>query len=307
MRMNSLTFGSSYFAPGKLTELGEKILSGADRKSYRGMKPDDLIKLANFYSLPKTLDLREIPDEEELQIDNQAITGLDLKTITLVMWQKPRTAYVDFGKIKQVHSSLYSGAVPIPLLGLKRKKNRPYSFLNDRMVGWVELDDDNIIVEKKPGALERCWITDMWLGQTFTSTKWQNDQIVWAQPGLLLLNTLAESMRPTAAEVRYLREKGMGGHKGHWATAYGTASADIPDDKKLRPAVLQLYNKCDSPMRLMLAQRWCWFPKQRNKDMISDAWDFDNQPPAADKDMFAGLEPQPDTKASSPLDLMRSK
>ena len=69
-------------------------------------------------------------------------------------------------------------------------------------------------------------------------------------------------------------------HDGHWSTAYGTAGLKTNDEVSI------LWDEISTPMRLMLAQRWIWYGKHRNTDMICDFQDWDSMPKSLDMGSF---------------------
>jgi hypothetical protein len=290
------------FEPGRLVTLAEEIYAGKDSKSLNKLTTSEYMQLPSIYGCidPTKQAILDFKDKDELVTsNNKIITGADLRAITMLMYDKPRSAYVNLGKVKQVHESIYSGAVPIPMLGFKRFRNVPYDDWREKFEGYVKLNKDTFELEpKKPGAIELAFKIDILLGKTLASTYYDagDNTIKWKnRGGLLTLSTLTgKSWRPSTADVRYLREFGMGNHKGNFATAYGTSSMNTNfENDKVNPRIVRLWNSLDGPMRLMLGQRWVWFGMHRCSDMICDAQDWDYIPEQIDGTAkgFEGLTP----------------
>src|SRR5210317_1143080 len=106
--MNKFKFatGNVYrdiFAPGKLTALAEEIYSGLPRKDYKGLTVDELAQIPTLYASINPLEqsVLDIEDEKVFKTsNNKEVLGADIKAITMLMYDKPRTAYVDFGRVK---------------------------------------------------------------------------------------------------------------------------------------------------------------------------------------------------------------
>ena len=284
------------FEPERLYTLYADLKSGADVKSVSRLSLDDLAKVPEIYGAldPNDLDIPSLDNEAEFITTNKkVILGKDIKALTAMIYEKPRTAYVDFGRSSQVHNTLASGATPLALLGFKRFRGIDYDrwkttvfnktnskiAAKGRKLEWRVGNDDDI---------RFFWKLDMLLGKTLASTYYDNttDTINWNQKfGLLQVSTLeGRGWMPDATTIRYLREAGMGNHRGNFATAWGTAriSEDrIPD--KVDKDIIRLWNASDTPVRLLLSQRWAWYGQHRCSDMISDILDWDRQPENVDK------------------------
>lgn len=289
------------FKPGSLTALTEEILNGAERKSYTGLTLDELAQVPSLYGAfnPREVNVLELEDEKVYKTPNgKEVFGSDIKSLTELMYRKPRTTYVEFGRVKQIHESMHSGAVPLPMLGFKRHFNIPYS----KWMGTIEdfeLDKKTFEIKAKAGGLERAFKLDLMLGQTFASTIFNQvtGDIEWNDKdyGLVILSTLrGKGYYPSAIEMEYLRTAGMGNYKGSYASQYGTASITIK--KPYDSDIIKMYNKASTPMRLLMAQRWCWYGNHRMSDMIMDLQDWDRIPPKHDTvaNVFVGLKPSGD-------------
>lgn len=275
-----------FFTPGRLTELADTIYSGKARKEYTGLSVDDLVKLPTLYGTldPRGSPILELDDNEEFVTSNKKVVlGSDIKSITWLMYDKPRSAYVDYGGVKQVHSSIHSGAVPIPLLGYKRFRKLKYNAWRDR-IDYIELTDDFTIHSEDEG-LERTFRLDLLLGHTFASTKYNaaTDSIEWNDKlGLIPLSTLIGKGYKLAPEVVQYFRKNIGKYKTHFAVTYGAASIDKTVDGSIDDDLIKMHNACSTPMKLMLSQRWCWYGNHRNDDMICDFQNWDNIPLSVD-------------------------
>ena len=272
------------------------LKSGADVKSVNRLSVDDLARVPEIYGSlePNKLDIPSIESDAEYVTPNKnVILGKDIKALTAMIYEKPRTAYVDFGKTSQVHNSIASGATPLALLGFKRFRGVDYGkwkkavldkttcriTMQGRKLEWTVNNDEDLKIY---------WKLDMLLGKTLASTYYDSstDTINWNQKmGLMQVSTLwGKGWIPDATTVRYLRDSGMGNHRGNFATAWGTAriSEDrIPD--KVDKDIIRLWNICDNPVRLMLSQRWCWYGMHRCTDMITNIIDWDKQTENVDK------------------------
>lgn len=279
------------FTPGKLTALMNEIESGTDRKEYKGLTVDEFSKVPSLYS---SFDPREISvldlEKDKIYItkDKKEIFGADIKAITLLMYNRPRSAYIDFGRVKQCYESIYSGAVPYPLLGFKRFFGINYDSFRLKFSG-VEITDEYHIL----GGLEEAFRLDLLLGNTFASTYYnvEEDQIEWKNDfGLLLLGLLNYNM--SAEEEVYLRVKSMGNYRGSPSTSYG--SVKVKYCEELNSGLVDVYNIASKPMRLMMLQRWVWYGNHRCSDMICSATDWNAMPPKSDNitNVFTGLKPK---------------
>jgi len=291
------------FKPGGLVSLAEEIYSGKDRKAYKGLTLDEFAKTPTLYSTfnPRELSILDLEDETVYKTTNgKEVLGADIKAFTMLMYDKPRTAYLEFGRVKQVHETMYSGAVPYPLLGFKRFHNIEYDKWRKMFDSGAYLDKSMNMVEED-GALEKAFKIDILLGNTFSSTQYDasTDQIVWKDsPGLLLLSTLrGVGYRPNPETLQYLRIKGMGNHRGSFASSYGTARVDISKDEKIDNDIINMYNKAGTPMRLLMSQRWAWYGNHRCDDMIMDFQDWGHKPKKYDtvENAFTGLKPMKGT------------
>lgn len=284
------------FAPGRLFGLLEEIREGKPANSCKRLTVDELATIPSIYAtLPTDVYIPEIPDEEKIKTGNdKVILGKDLKAITMLMYLKPRSAYCNFGKEKQMRSTA-SGAIPLGLLGFKRYKDIPYEkwrlatshYVTSKIV--KSDDKENLLVNIV--EIEKIFKIDLLLGKTLASTYYDevdetiklNEEKNWG----LILASAFQDINIDPATLRYLREKGMGNYRGHFASVYGTSS--VPVDKAgINKRAILLYNKCSTPMRLLLAQRWAWYGMHRSSDAINDFQDWDNMPKNLDN-MSAGF------------------
>lgn len=301
----------SIFASERLYKLYTDLKSGADVKSVQRLSIDDLAKVPEIYGAldPNGLDIPSLDNEQEFTTANKnVILGKDIKALTAMIYEKPRTAYVDFGRKSQVHEALASGATPLALLGFKRFRGIDYDkwrrvLLRDttsrvtytgRKLDWAVTNDEDIV---------KFWKLDMLLGKTLASTYYDpsTDSINWNQKfGLMQASTLeGRGWMPDAITVRFLREAGIGNHRGNFATAWGTAriSEDrIPD--KVDKDIIRLWNASDNPVRLLISQRWVWFGQHRCSDNICSILNWDEMPENIDKVStgFKGNEPKEQEK-----------
>lgn len=297
MKFQSLA-KKSIFEPGRLTTLYTDLMSGADTKTVNRLSLDDLAKVPEIYASldPNSLDITELENDGEYLTPNKnVILGKDIKALTMLIYDKPRTAYVDYGSKSQVHNSNASGAVPLALLGFKRFKNINYdkwrTLLKQHTTSTVSFDKSGRVAAWCPSNdedLKVYWKIDMLLGKTLSSTYYDasTDTIKWNQKlGLLQVSTLkGKGWMPKPITTRFLREAGMGNHRGNFATAWGTARISIDRvPEGVDKDVVSLWNACDTPMRLLLAQRWAWYGQHRCSDMICSFADWDAQPENIDK------------------------
>lgn len=291
------------FKPGTLTSLAEEIYSGKPAKDISRLTPDQFAQLPSIYGTldPVGLDITQLEDKKVYKTSlGKEILGADIKAITMLMYDKPRTAYIEFGREKQVHNTALSGAVPIPMLGFKRFRNIEYDRWRSAFDGEITFDPETLEMKPKDDdSIRKAFKIDMLLGKTLASTFYDREAntIKWKGPlGLLALSALqADIWKLDVRTVKYFREYGMGNHKGNFATAWGTAR--LPDkllDPKVEKRHIAMWNKAENPMRLMLAQRWAWYGNHRNTDMICSYRDWDIQPVAVDgtATAFIGLKPQ---------------
>jgi len=310
--MKNFKFGTpkmyrDIFTPGKLSELAEEVFSGKAAKDIKRLTPDEFAKVPAIYSSfnPREISVLELEDDKEYTTTNkQNVLGRDIKAITMLMYDKPRTAYINFGSVKQVHQSIYSGAVPTVLLGYKRFWNIEYDQWRAKYEGHAYIDPSNYTVVEKEGDLELAFKIDVLLGNSLASTRYDasTDTIVWNDKGygLLLLSTIrGKGYRPNIETLDYLRTKGMGNYPGTYATSYGSARIEPISYENIDNDILIMHNKASKPMRLLMSQRWAWYGNHRCSDMICDFQDWAYVPKSRDtlSMSFTGLK----TKDAKPL------
>lgn len=270
------------FEPGFLTQLTDDVISGKPSAEIRKLTTDEMQRLPEIYAplnykpdMLKELSVNDFIDGNSVYKtpNGKDITGEDIKAITMLMYLKPRTAYWKPDK-PQIYDSSCCGAVPLPMLGFKRFRNINYE-------DWFIADQDISVV----------FNLDLLLGATLSSTKYDDSagEVCWNKSlGLYRLSdNRGGGTRPNANDVKRFRTKGMGNHAGSYASVYGTSQ--VPEEGANLSD--KLYNRCTTPMRLMLAQRWAWYGKHRNSDMICDFEDWDNIPKDIET-VFDKLEPQ---------------
>jgi len=292
------------FTPGVLTLLAEAVLSGVPTKEIKRLTTDEMCKIPEIYAQvecePSASNILDCIDAEKVYKtgNGKEILGADIKAITSLMYLKPRTAYWKPERA-QIYDSVVCGAVPLPMLGFKRWKGIPYSaWLRDILADdapYIDEDHEITVIH-----LERIYDLDMLLGHTLASTKYNQDtdEIELTKGyGLVLAACYSdEYYRPNYNDIRNMRIHNMGNLKGSFANTYGTALiSEEHDDVEVLP--LMLHNRCTTPLRLMLTQRWVWYGNHRNADMIMDFQDWDNMPKCVDavSTQMKGLEPLKDT------------
>ena len=298
------------FKPLFLTELYNNVISGKPTKEIRRLTTDEMHKIPEIYAqVPYTPDdlhegqsiLDVIESEKEYTTGNgKTILGDDIKAITTLMYLSPRTAYWKPDR-PQVHDTSASGAVPLPMLGFKRWKGIDYQEWNyfstvgggsEPLAEGVYNQEDempyfeiNTSMYEPGDVVEHAFCVDLLLGKTLASTYYDvaTDEVsfnkLW---GLFILSAFnTKDYRPGFHDIQTFRNYGKGKHPGSYATAYGTAK--VPDEHfNEYPTIMHLYNQCNTPMRLMLAQRWAWYGKHRNDDMICDFQNWNNMPKSVD-------------------------
>jgi len=306
--MRNFNFASydDKFEPGKLTTLAEEVLSGKARKEYTGLSLDELARVPTIYGTldPRECHVLDLEDEKIYKTSNgNELLGADIKSLTMLMYAKPRSAYVEFARVKQCHQTMYSGAVPLPLLGFKRFRDLNYNLWRGMFEHYASIDPKTFqLVERRKNALEKAFRIDALLGNTLASTKYNSatDQIEWDTKGfglLLLSSLIGKGWRPNAETLNYLRVKGMGNYKGSFATTYGSARVDNSTDDNIDSDIIKMYNAATTPLRLLITQRWAWYGNHRCDDMICDLQDWDIMPQKHDTitNAFIGLKPQKGT------------
>ena len=297
------------YAPGELTSLAESVLAGIPVKELNQLTTNEMHRIPEIYAqVPYTpqgnigsnsiLDVIEA-DKVYKTGNGHDILGGDIKAITSLMYLKPRTSYWKPDK-PQIHDSGACGAVPLPLLGFKTWKGIPYN-------GWLQA----MLVHRAEGYdtydsemdIEDMYHLDLLLGNTLASTKYieSKDEIDTLKGyGLAALGYFEDEIhRPNYNDVRLFREGNMGNLRGAFANTYGTVSIsedNVPEDNEIQLERVRLHNKCTTPMRLLLSQRWVWYGYHRNTDMIMDFQNWDNMPKSIDTmsmDM-KGIEPTED-------------
>lgn len=304
MKFQTLGVTHNIFEPGRLKSLYEDLNSGASTKDVKQLSVDQLAQIPSIYAKLETdVDITKLENDKVYKTGNDKdILGSDIKAITMLMYTKARSAYCNFKPGNQVHTPSVNGAVPLGLLGFKRFRGIPYDKWRMAILHHVECDYD---VENRKfkfkfskEALEKIFKLDLLLGKTLASTYYDasddtiklNEEKNW---GLVLLSALDTVMwTPKAQEIHLFRTVGMGNFSGNFATTYGTAG--IKNAPKERSHITFMYNKCDTPMRLLIAQRWAFYGMHRGSDMICDFQDWDNLPKSIDDTSvaFKGIEPQ---------------
>jgi len=289
------------FKPGRLYSLLEQILEGLPAKECKRLTPDELARIPSAYAtFEPTTYIPEIEDDTIIKTANgKEITGKDLKAITMLMYLKPRSAYCNFAREKQMTSAV-AGSIPLPLLGFKRFRNIPYDTWRKKALEHIISGSKEGIPYIKVKSTQELFKIDLLLGKTLSSTYYDSTEDTvkldldknW---GLITLSSfMGDKYRPKAPDVRLFREKGLGNYRGHFASIYGSAS--IGTNKlpgTINKEAVEIYNRCNTPMRLMLAQRWAWYGMHRSSDAICDFQDWDNIPKNLDNMAggFTGLAP----------------
>ncbi len=301
MKFQSLN--TSIFERDRLFNLLQEIREGKPAKNCNRLTPDQLLQIPSIYATLDPKDnIPDIADDAEIKtVNDKIIYGKDLKAITMLMYTKPRTAYCDFKQEKQMRS-LASGAVPIGLLGFKRFRNIPYDRWRQAINIPYTYDKGKIELNIDDETFRKIFKVDLLLGKTYASTYYDEiDDTVklnldnkW---GLILLSAfLGDEWKPTAEDIRYFRDN-MGNYRGSFATTYGAARIETGSDMS---PIVRLYNKCDTAMRLLLAQRWAWYGMHRNSDMICDFQNWDKIPKNIDNmaGSMMGLKASPPTSGN---------
>jgi hypothetical protein len=276
---------------GLLTDLAESILAGVPTKDLRRMSTDEMHRLPEIYAQvdfdpSSTGSILEYIDSDKTYKtgNNKAIFGRDIKAITSLMYLKPRSAYWKPDK-PQIHDTSVCGAVPIPMLGFRR---------------WKDINYQDWLSKRGECEVEDYYNLDLLLGYTLADTKYNKvtDTVAFNTHlglGRFSIKYYDPGWRLNYTDVRNYREVNMGNYKGSFASTYGAITMPNPDkDQKIA-----MHNACTVPMKLMLTQRWAWYGKHRNTDMICDFQDWDNIPKSVDdlSVSLAGLEPTNTDKA----------
>ena len=308
--------------PGELTKLTDDVLSGLPTSKIKRLTTDEMHRIPEIYAgidyspdnLMEGTILDYLEDDKVYKTHNKKeVLGSDIKSITLLMYLRPRTAYWKPDK-PQIHDTSVCGAVPLPLLGFKRYRGIPYYAWQRELCAEgfqpiVYFDDNDhpssFILDKGRDidwTEAECpiYAVDMLLGKTLASTTYneKTDSIDYTKLGLVMLSFFDdEAFRPDYNDVHHFRAHNMGNFTGSFASAYGTAK--VPEDwdeEEFDPHIVRyiMHNECTTPMRLMLSQRWAWYGLHRNTDMICDFLDWDNIPKSVDNMSVAmeGLKPK---------------
>lgn len=297
------------FEEGFLTQLAEDVLAGKPVKEIKRLTTAELNRIPEIYAQvdfepcetvgcdQSILDYIE-SDKVYTTGNKKEILGRDIKAITSLMYLRPRTAYWK-PDAPQIHDSSVSGGVPLPMLGFKRWRGIPYMAWNQLLGQTVNpkqpfVDDEGMLYDADPNQV---YNIDLLLGYTLASTYYceEDDQIKLSDGlGLQLLSYYDNvEWRPNYNDIHNFREHNMGNYKGSYASTYG--AVEIKDDDSIP---IHIHNMCNTPMRLMLSQRWIWYGNHRNSDMICDFQNWDNIPKSVDtmSRQMLGLAPVPDTK-----------
>ena len=78
-----------------------------------------------------------------------------------------------------------------------------------------------------------------------------------------------------------IRKSCTPGNQSIGAGTSATAFKEKDKDEK-RQEFIDLYNSASKWMRLLLTQRWIWYPTHRTTDMITDWRDWGNMMPSVD-------------------------
>jgi hypothetical protein len=308
MKFQTLGVTDNIFAPGYFRDLMSEIDAGTAVKDFTRLTPDQLATIPSIYAnIDPSTDIMELkPDQVIMTGNNKPILGADFKAITLIMYTKPRSTYCKFKEV-QVRARGLNGGVPLGLLGFKRHQNIRYDSWRKTALDEIKYEDkDNVMGFKfTDDALRKIFKIDLLLGKTFASTYYDpsDDTIKLHEKkdwGLILASAFNTVIwEPKVGDVRYLRDNNVSG-KGVFSTAYGAKQVPVLKNDKLNLNYLRLHNKCNTPMKLLLSQRWCWYGMHRSTDMICDHRDWDNQPKQIDN-MAAGWDGVEPKQASSEL------
>lgn len=266
------------YKQGFLNDFASNIFAGEKVKKLNDQQFAQVISMYGMLDI--NFNIREIENNNEyISSNNNVFYGKDLKAITALMYDKPRSAYWSSAKAHIYDSSL-SSAVPIPMLAMKRFRNVAYSHY---MLKTVDLSN--------------LWQLDQMLGRALASTSIVEGRVVLNK--LMGLGALCnvKIVGWTSKVIRYLREEGFNSRKGHYASTFnaGVVSEDNEDLSEEEISFVALYNSCNAAIRHMLTQRWVWYGNHRNSDMICDPRDWDNVPTSVDttSNVFIGIKPKP--------------
>jgi hypothetical protein len=255
---NSHMNTSDIFKPGYLDNLYEKVLNGEELKKTEKLDISALSQIVTIYAgiNPRKQRILELDDNDKIKTYNDKIVlGKDVKSITLLMWLKSRSAYVDFGRITQVHQASLSGAVPIPLLGFKRYWNIPYNSWRTKAL--------------QCKTVEEMFNLDILLGRSLSSTGLDNGTVY--EEGLYGLIQASKNIEEMfdADTVLEFRKASYGKRAGNMLAGYGANHI---------PGAPEGYNESNTFIRMMLMQRWTYFSNHRCDEMICDVTNWDNMP-----------------------------
>lgn len=258
---------------GVITDILIKLRN--EDKTVRKLTENELMQVPNIYgSLDPTMDILNIDNKDKCNTDAGTITGADLKALTAIIYEYPRTAYVDCGKKPQYMVPLASSACPLALLGWKRKQNIPYnSWRLDKDLfhieeGKIKLADEN--------ALKQLFKLDLYLGKGLASTGLSGGTLSLRKGhGLGMLSPITD-IEYLRKDIRYFREQGTYRNQ-NFASTYGATKVEENGRD-----ITVLYNSCNALLKLMIAQRWVYYGLHRASDLICDFRDWDNIPPSID-------------------------
>ena len=266
------------FSEGYLLQLATSIIAGEEKVNR--LSTNELSKIPEIYA---KIDYN--PESEGCILDyieadkvyktgnGQEIVGADIRAITSLMYLKPRSAYWKPDK-PQIHDSSVGGGVPLAMLGFKRWKGINY-------YDWY----------KDQESVQDVYNVDILLGKTLASTVYDfsTDMVSFDEKGMGLVLLTAYKNRATVGDIKKLRT-GNTFKNHHFASGYGASKVAGGEDNP----IIKMHNLCNTPMRLMMSQRWVWYGKHRNSDMICDYGDWDNIPKSVDDLSVAikGEEPQ---------------
>jgi len=288
-KLHSQIYNRDIYNPGTLTELAEQVIAGTlDRKDPQKLTDSELAHVPKMYAcLPLDKSIIDISGDEVLKdpYGKEFLAG-DLKALTMLIYNYSRSAYWN-PKQSQVRDTSYCGGVPLYMLGLKRFRDTPYSHwqLKDKS---FKLSDEGKVVPSDSSVINKVFELDLMLGHAFASTEWNNatQEVVWkGTSGLAKLSYYGhdKTYRPTASIIHEMRELSVGKSTTSFATYYGSihiALDSITNTSEL--PFVRLYNTCSIPVKLMLLQRWVFYPNHRNDDMITDYADWDNKMTSVD-------------------------
>lgn len=249
------------FSPGRISSLLAE-LDGNSKKPSKFTEQEMARIPEIFANTYEYKNLLNIPLDEIETPEGNKVAINDFYSLVLILYKYSRGQYYKFNG-PQYRDTSFSAGTPLPLLGYKRYHGKCYSEF----------------MPKDPENIEEVFYADLRLGRAFASTLIDGENVL-VTPDLGLCR-LKKDIIPNVGLIQMIRKSCTPGNQNMGTGTSATAFKEKDKDEK-RQEFIDVYNNASKWMRLLLTQRWIWYPTHRTTDMITDWRDWGNTIPSVD-------------------------